>query len=58
MKIVRIAAYEDASPVRSHDKHDAKRDRGGEERLAARVLSFVRAGHDSTRAGLFKEGLS
>ena len=34
------------------------RDRGGEERLVARVLSFVRVGHDSTRTGLFKEGLS
>ena len=30
-------------------KHDAKIGRGGKERLLARVLSFVRSGHDSTR---------
>ena len=30
-------------------KHDAKRGRGGKERLVARVLSFVRSGHNSTR---------
>ena len=44
MKIVQITAYEDSSPVRSRDKHDTKRDRGGKERLAACVLNlFVRA---------------
>ena len=30
-------------------KHDAKRGRGGKERLLARVLSFVRCGRESTR---------
>ena len=30
-------------------KHDAKRGRGGKERLLARVLSFNRSGHNSTR---------
>ena len=49
-----MAGYENTSPVRLHDKHDdrkhdAKRGRGGKERLLARVLSFVRSGHDSTR---------
>ena len=30
-------------------KHDAKIGRGGKERLLARVLSFTRSGHNSTR---------
>ena len=49
MNIVWIAGYENTSPVRLHDKHDTKRGREGKERLLARVLSFVRSGHDSTR---------
>ena len=49
-----MAGYENTSPVRLHDKHDdrkhdAKRGRGGKERLLAHVLSLVRSGHVSTK---------
>ena len=43
-----MAGYKNTSPVRLHDKHETKRGREGKERLLARVLSFVRSGHDST----------